>query len=311
MRRRHEGDFRTRRCAQTCIDPDALRIDGHGAQAHPGEQQLPMGHEIARVLDPHLVAGRKQHADGDVDRVLGPGRHHDLLGLATHGARGPQIITDAAAQVDRAARIRVAEVLGPKRAHGAMGQLAPDVDRARVDQRAAGVERPRVGLRGRLRELGERLRRVRNLSRLPHGRAPRRTRNEPGEIRRYVSARSRTALDVAFGQQLLVRSDDRCARELQAGRHGAARRQLRARRQHAREHAGAHLHVELARQWRAVRPVELPAVELRPSLLCHLASRKVVCRGEPNWTNSANQSKASLFAVAGAGKRAASRDETS
>ena len=98
-----------------------------------GEQQLSVCQWITGILDPHLVAGREQHADRDVDRLLGAGRDNDLFGIAAHRARCPQIVTDVAAQLDEASGIGVAEVVSAEPAHGAIGQAAPQPDQNMSD----------------------------------------------------------------------------------------------------------------------------------------------------------------------------------
>jgi hypothetical protein len=50
-----------------------------------------MGQGVARVFDPHIVGRRQQHADGDVDRVLGPGGDDDLLRFAADTASRLQV----------------------------------------------------------------------------------------------------------------------------------------------------------------------------------------------------------------------------
>jgi hypothetical protein len=94
-----------------------------------------------------------------------------------------------------------------------MGQLAPHVGRARIHQRSAGVERPHVGLRRRLRKFGEGLRCARDLSRLAHSAQPPWPGDETCEIRGHIRARSRTAFDVSLGQELFVCGDHRRARK--------------------------------------------------------------------------------------------------
>jgi hypothetical protein len=92
---------------------------------HFGEQQLRVGQRITGVLDPHLVAGREQHTNRDVDCLLSTTRDDDLLGVAAHRARRPQIFTDVPAQFGEAGRIRVTEVVRSQPAHGAIRQAAP------------------------------------------------------------------------------------------------------------------------------------------------------------------------------------------
>jgi hypothetical protein len=124
--------------------------------------QLRVRERITRVLDPHVIAGLKQHADREVDGLLRAGGDDDLRGIAAYAACRPQIIADARAQLDQPGRIGVAEVVGTQGADGAMGQLAPGLDGTRIDERAAGVERASIALHRRSLELGEGLRRCRH-----------------------------------------------------------------------------------------------------------------------------------------------------
>jgi hypothetical protein len=89
MRGRNERYARPRRRLQAGVDDQTLAIDGNGMRPRLGEQQLRVGQRITGILDPHLVAGREQHTDRDVDCLLGAGRDDDLLGVATHRARRP------------------------------------------------------------------------------------------------------------------------------------------------------------------------------------------------------------------------------
>jgi len=120
--------------------------------------ELSVGQRVAGILDPHLVAGHEQHADRDIDCLLGSGGNDDLLGVATHRARRPQIVADAPAQLDEACRIGVAEIVGSERADRAMRQPAPSLGAARIDQRTAGIKRAGVQLHGRSLEVGKGLR---------------------------------------------------------------------------------------------------------------------------------------------------------
>ena len=49
---------------------DALRIDGNRPDPRAGGDQRRLGHGVAGILDPDLVARRQQHAECDVDRLL-------------------------------------------------------------------------------------------------------------------------------------------------------------------------------------------------------------------------------------------------
>ena len=159
---RNAARARPRYRAQAGVDDQTLGIDGNGMQPRLGEQQLRVSQRITGVLDPHLVAGREQHADRDVDCLLGAGRDDELFGVAAHRARRPQIVTDVAAQLDETSGIGVAEVVRAEPAHGAVGQAAPRLGGPRIDQGAAGVERTGVALYRRSLEVAKGLYRYRH-----------------------------------------------------------------------------------------------------------------------------------------------------
>ena len=145
MRGRDEDGARPRRRAPAGSHDQALRIDGDRPRPRIRQQQLCVSQGVAGILNPHLVAGGEQHADRDVERLLRTGGDHDLLRLATHRARGTQIVADVGAQLDEPGGIGIAEIIRPELANRAMGQASPRLRCARIDQRAAGVERARVG----------------------------------------------------------------------------------------------------------------------------------------------------------------------
>ena len=146
----------------TGVDDQTLGVDGDCMRPRFGEQQLCVGQRITGVLNPHLVAGREQHTNRDVDCLLCTARDDDLLGIAAHCSHRPQIVTDVPAQFGEAGRIRVTEVVRSQPTHGAMRQAAPRLGGTRIDQRAAGVERAGVALQRRSLEVGKGLRRCRH-----------------------------------------------------------------------------------------------------------------------------------------------------
>ena len=229
-----------------------------------GEQQLCMGQGIAGVLDPDLVAGGQQHADGDVDRLLGPGGNDDLIHLAAHRARRSQVVADVGTQLGKPGGIRIAKLIWPEPAHRPMGQAAPCLRRSRVDQGAAGVERSRIALHGRPFEIGKGPRRFRH-------RAQARTRRhapphrQAGDIVGDEGARAMAAFDIAFGQQLLIGRDHGGPRHTEPQRHRARGGHARTRAKRTRQHGRAHLRIELTRQRRSARPIELPGIEVGES----------------------------------------------
>ena len=68
---------------QPSVDHQTLPIDRDGVRLHLGQQKLRMRQWIARILDPHIVRGRQQDPDGNVDCMLGAGRSpHDISSSA-------------------------------------------------------------------------------------------------------------------------------------------------------------------------------------------------------------------------------------
>ncbi len=97
VRGRDEDRARPRRRAPASVDDQALVVDRDRVRPHLGKQQLRVGEGIAGVLDPDLVAWRKQDPDGNVDRLLGAGRDDDLIRLAADRAGHPEIVADVGA----------------------------------------------------------------------------------------------------------------------------------------------------------------------------------------------------------------------
>jgi hypothetical protein len=74
MRGRDEGGARPRRLAEPGGDDHPLAVDGHRMRPHLGQQQLRQRQRVAGILDPDLIARCQQHADGDVEGLLGTGQ---------------------------------------------------------------------------------------------------------------------------------------------------------------------------------------------------------------------------------------------
>ena len=120
---------------------EALRVDGDRTKRDAGRRQRPPRHRVARILDPDLVARRKEHPYRNVDRMLGARGDDDLLRARAHAARGAEIIADRAAQLRQSARVGIAAVDRIETAKHLLGEPAPDLDGARVDEHARIGER--------------------------------------------------------------------------------------------------------------------------------------------------------------------------
>src|SRR5262249_51404964 len=69
---------------------------------------------------------------------------------------------------------------------------------------------------------------------------------------------------------------------------------MRARTKRTGQHGGAHLHIDLSGERRATRPIELPGVEVGPSVQCH--------RGKnAEWTAAMSESGPSCRSSKGLG----------
>ena len=159
MRRRHEHRARLGRRPDAVPDIDALAIDRYRMGFHAGVEQRPPRQRIAGIFDPEPGRPPEATPDDQIDRMLGAGRHHDLLRITSNRARSPQIIADRATQFRQAARIGIAEVTGPERAKRAGAELAPDLHGPGVHQGAPQVERALLVLHRDVDDVGNRPRR--------------------------------------------------------------------------------------------------------------------------------------------------------
>ena len=150
MRGRYEHGAGARRRAYAGPHVDAVLVDRHVTKLHFGGGERAVGHRVARILHPHFIAAAQQHADHDIDCVLGARGDDDLIRLATHRARGLQIIANAAAQPDETACVRIAKMDRVERTQRPRAQLPPHIRRSRIDQRARCGERPGLAFRRRM-----------------------------------------------------------------------------------------------------------------------------------------------------------------
>ena len=232
-----------------------MRIDADRHDAGTGGGQCRAHRWVARVLQPDPVTRFDQHAQHQVDRLLGAGGHHHLFGLAAHRPAGAQIAGDGLAQRRRSRRIRIAQPrrVGPLQVP--QRQATPDLQGAFVQRAAAGIEGggpERSGLRlragkapagrrgGRRRGAGHRWRRCRRVR----------------QVARHEAAGADPPLDEALGQQLFVGGDDRVAGDAEPGGQRPGRRQPATGRDGAGENAAAQLQIKLAQHGHRAVAVE-------------------------------------------------------
>src|SRR5258708_39224899 len=97
---------------------------------------------MARLLDPDVMAGLEQDTSGDGQGLLRAAHDHDVVGLATYGARGPQVGGDRLPEGAMAHRVAVVEHPGQRVAGVAREETRPDRDREALDGGLAHAERP-------------------------------------------------------------------------------------------------------------------------------------------------------------------------
>ena len=260
----HEGHARIRRRLDPGGDHDPVAVDRGVEDVGPHRRQGVTGGRIAGVLHPHPVAVLQQNPGGDVDRMLGAGGDDHLVGLADHPARGPQIIADRRAQGAVAARVGIAEVDRIEMAQRPPGRARPGVQRAGVQQGAAGGEQPLLGLRRRQRRLVQLAHPRRHQRRLMRAGGGRLQLGDAGKVARDIGARARPPDRVALGQQQVVGGDHRGPRHPQPPREVAAGRQAFARLQRALHDRAAHLVVDLADDRLAGRR-SAPGIDVGPA----------------------------------------------
>ena len=267
MRRSDEGGAGSWRRTQARAHVEALRVDGDRTKRDAGRRQRPARHRVAGILDPDLVARRKQHPYRNVDRMLGARGDDDLLRARAHAARGAEIIADGAAQLRQSARVRIAAVDRIEAAKHLLGEPAPDLDGARVDEHARIGERAVFVFDGDGAEHGEGARLRRKRRRRARGLAS--PRPQPLDRFRQVGADVGAGADaagqIAFGEKLLISGNDRSAGDAELGRERPRRGQLCSRGQPLPEDGAAHLQIDLAEDRRGRCALDLPGVERRPS----------------------------------------------
>ena len=249
-----------------CADVDALPLDRNRPDRRAGREQGLSRQGIAGVFDPNLFVHARKDSDDDVDRLLRSCRDHDLIGVASHGAGGLQVIADGLSKLDRSARVGISKMAWIQRTESAGAQFAPELDRPGVQQRASEVERPLVALRRDIDEIADRLQRrggsrCRRRRRLPA--SLRVSVDRFRKIRRHIGAGAVPAGRIAFGEQLLVGGDRSRARHAELRGKLSRRWQLGSRPQASRQDRRPKLQIELAEQWRAARAGQLERTKVR------------------------------------------------
>ena len=80
------------------LDVEPLRVDPDGDDACRGPRQHLLHARVAGLLDADGAAGVEQDPRRDLERVLRPAHHHDLVGLAADRARRAQVGRERLAQ---------------------------------------------------------------------------------------------------------------------------------------------------------------------------------------------------------------------
>ena len=193
----------------------------------------------SRVL--HRDAAALEHPGEQEEALGGPRADDDGLGIGDNAADSAQVLGEGTAQLDRAARVRIAE-----RPVGCIPEGAPQRAQPRLPRE--------VGEVGEAREEVERRHRDPLLGRYRRGGGPRRG---------YEGAGAGPCHQISLGEELAVRVDDQAAGYAQIRCKRPGRGQPRVRRQPAganglaqavlklRPHGPAHAPVQLEEQLRA------------------------------------------------------------
>src|SRR5207245_246 len=83
---------------------------------------------VARLFDPSRTSGVKQDAGRQIERLLRSTHNHDLLRLASHATRGPEISGDRFAEFGQSHRIAVLQCFQTHPTRIARDKLQPNLD---------------------------------------------------------------------------------------------------------------------------------------------------------------------------------------
>jgi hypothetical protein len=205
VRRRRQHGVGAGRPQRLDVQAVVVDADRHDVGPDVGQQDAVARHPGILDRDPwgapeHVPERDRQQPE----RLLGPGRDHDALGVGHHAAHAPQIRGELRAQPGLAPRVGVAERMVGHPAQGLARAAQPL--RTREDGEVGGPREEVVAQARRARRTRCRL-----------GRCLRR-------IGAYVGPGARTTLEVALGAQLLVGVDDEPPRDAEvAGQHARGR----------------------------------------------------------------------------------------
>ncbi|PSQ68220.1 MAG: hypothetical protein BRD26_08840, partial [Bacteroidetes bacterium QH_1_64_81] len=147
----HVGQARLRRVRAGPVEGKAFVVERDGNRLRPGPAKGALGPRIARIFDPGAVAGIKQHVGRERDGLLRARDDDNLFGRTVNAPRLLEVRRDGLAERWVARRLAVAQRGGGKAAPAPAGELAPQLNRKRVEGREAGTKRTRlfVGPEGR------------------------------------------------------------------------------------------------------------------------------------------------------------------
>jgi hypothetical protein len=192
-------------------------IDRNCDDPRAGELQRVARTAIARLFEPHRVAGREQRLRGERQRLLGPVDDHDLFGRAHDRAHGPEVRCQDLAQRRQAHGIAVRHLPRRQPPRVSRDESRPKFRGKLVKcgvARAKGAAQPEPRFVGRGESKGRCAPRPRAVRR--RGDVAARVRRDLiGQRSRHEAPRTDAALEVPLGQELLEGHDGRNPRDVQ------------------------------------------------------------------------------------------------
>jgi len=135
-------------------DLHALLVDGDGDEAALGGAKGGFLQRVAGLFHPDGIAGVEEDAGGDVERLLGAGDDHDLVGCALHAASGAEIVGDRFAKAFDSKGIDVVNGTGVGVAAVAGDEAGPEAEGELVEGGLMNAEGPPAAERGEVAEGG-------------------------------------------------------------------------------------------------------------------------------------------------------------